>query len=66
VEPYDFNLVTKTALIPAFARGQFTDIPWAKEMLTFLRSKDLNLDSGRGTTEPFTISPHSSKPASRP
>jgi O-methyltransferase involved in polyketide biosynthesis len=39
VEPYDFRRVSVTALMPALARGEFTDIPWAKEMLACLRAK---------------------------
>ncbi len=39
MEPYDFRRISVTALMPAFARGEFTDIPWAKEMLACLRAK---------------------------
>jgi len=46
MEPYDFNRVSQTALIPAFARGEYTDIPWAKEMLSYLRSNDAGIAEG--------------------
>src|SRR5690348_6468099 len=44
MEGYDFRRVSVTALIPAFARGEYTTIPWAREMLAVLR--------GRGATVP--------------
>src|SRR5579863_9870452 len=43
---YDFQRVSVTALIPAFARGDHTSIPWAKEMLAFLRSRGAALSGG--------------------
>jgi O-methyltransferase involved in polyketide biosynthesis len=43
---YDFRRVSVTALIPAFARGDYTSIPWAKEMLAFLRSRGATLSHG--------------------
>jgi O-methyltransferase involved in polyketide biosynthesis len=43
---YDFRRVSVTALIPAFARGDYTSIPWAKEMLAFLRSHGAALTDG--------------------
>ena len=43
---YDFRRVSVTALIPAFARGDYTSIPWAKEMLAFLRSRGATLSDG--------------------
>jgi len=43
---YDFRRVSVTALIPAFARGEYTSIPWAKEMLAFLRSRGATLSDG--------------------
>ena len=43
---YDFRRVSVTALIPAFARGYYTSIPWAKEMLEFLRSRGAALSDG--------------------
>jgi O-methyltransferase involved in polyketide biosynthesis len=46
VEPYDFRRVSPTALIPAFGRGEHTDIPFAKEMLAFLRARGLTPDGG--------------------
>ncbi len=46
MEPYDFSRVSVTALVPAFARGEFTDIPWAKEMLACLRAKGSTLSDG--------------------
>jgi O-methyltransferase involved in polyketide biosynthesis len=46
VESYDFRRVSVTALIPAFGRGEYTDIRWAKEMLTFLRARGLTPDGG--------------------
>ena len=41
--PYDFRRVSVTALVPAFARGDYTDIPWAKEMLQVLRERGARL-----------------------
>lgn len=35
-----------TALIPAFARGELTDIPWAKETLACLRARGSSLSGG--------------------
>ncbi len=46
MEPYDFRRVSVTALMPALARGEFTDIPWAKEMLACLRTKGTVLSDG--------------------
>jgi len=46
VEPYDFRRVSATALIPAFGRGESTDIPWAKEMLAWLRARGSSLPDG--------------------
>jgi O-methyltransferase involved in polyketide biosynthesis len=43
---YDFRRVSVTALIPAFARGDYTSILWAKEMLAFLRSRGAALPDG--------------------
>jgi O-methyltransferase involved in polyketide biosynthesis len=43
---YDFQRVSVTALIPAFARGDYTSIPWAKEMLAFLRGRGAALSDG--------------------
>ena len=45
-EPYDFRRVSPTALIPAFGRGEYSDIPWAKEMVAFLRERGLTPESG--------------------
>lgn len=45
MESYDFRLVAPTALIPAFARGDHTDIPWAKEMAAALRALGVDLSS---------------------
>lgn len=49
MEHYDFRQVSVTALIPAFARGEFTDIPLAKEVLACLRSKGPILAEGPWT-----------------
>ncbi len=46
MEGYDFRRVSVTALIPAFARGDHTSIPWAKEILAFLRSHGATLSDG--------------------
>ncbi len=46
MDNYDFRRVSQTALIPAFARGELTDIPFAKEMLTYLRDKGLDFTDG--------------------
>lgn len=43
MESYDFRRVSVTALIPAYARGEYTDIPYAKEMLDVLRSRNVSL-----------------------
>lgn len=43
---YDFRRVSKTALVPAFARGEYTKIPWAKEMLAILRERGATLSDG--------------------
>lgn len=45
MEPYDFSRVSVTALIPAFARGEHTDIPWAKEMAACLKERGLDLSA---------------------
>lgn len=39
VDQYDFRRVSPTALIPAFARGECTAIPFAKEVVEFLQSR---------------------------
>lgn len=49
-EDYDFRRVSVTALVPAFARGEHTQIPWAKEMLTILRDRGATL-SGSAWSE---------------
>jgi O-methyltransferase involved in polyketide biosynthesis len=46
VEGYDFRRVSVTALVPAFARGEYTSIPWAKEMLAVLRDRGAALPAG--------------------
>ena len=46
MESYDFRRVSQTALIPAYGRGEFTDIPFAKETLAFLRARALTPDGG--------------------
>ena len=46
MEGYDFRRVSITALIPAFARGEYTTIPWAREMLTVLRERGATLPDG--------------------
>jgi O-methyltransferase involved in polyketide biosynthesis len=46
VTHYDFNQVSPTALIPAFARGEHTDIPFAKDVIEFLQSKGRDLTDG--------------------
>lgn len=50
MEGYDFRRVSVTALAPAFARGEYTQIPWAKEMLAFLRGRGASLSDGPWTT----------------
>ncbi|HTR38162.1 MAG TPA: class I SAM-dependent methyltransferase [Bryobacteraceae bacterium] len=45
MEGYDFRQVSVTALVPAFARGEYTEIPWAKEMLAVLRDRGATLSS---------------------
>jgi len=46
MEGYDFRRVSVTALIPAFARGEYTTIPWAREMLAVLRERGAALPEG--------------------
>jgi hypothetical protein len=46
MEGYDFRRVSVTALIPAFARGEYTTIPWAREMLAVLRERGATLPEG--------------------
>jgi O-methyltransferase involved in polyketide biosynthesis len=46
MEGYDFRRVSVTALIPAFARGEYTEIPWAKEMLAILRERGATVSTG--------------------
>ena len=45
-DEYDFRKVSVTALIPAFARGAYSDIPWAREMLAVLRKRGATLSEG--------------------
>ena len=51
MEGYDFRRVSVTALIPAFARGEYTEIPWAKEMLAILRARGAELSAGPWTKD---------------
>ena len=46
MEHYDFRRVSVTALVPAFARGEHTEIPWAKEMLAVLQERGASLSGG--------------------
>lgn len=46
MEGYDFRRVSVTALIPAFARGEYTTIRWAREMLAVLRERGATLPEG--------------------
>ncbi|SRR5579883_58436 len=46
MEGYDFRRISVTALIPAFARGEHTTIPWAREMLELLRQRGATLPEG--------------------
>ena len=46
MEGYDFRRVSVTALVPAFARGEYTTIPWAREMLSVLRHRGATLPEG--------------------
>ena len=46
MDPYDFRRISVTALMPAFARGEFTDIPWAKEMVACLQARGTVLADG--------------------
>ncbi len=46
MDQYDFRRVSETALVPAFARGEYTEIPWAKEMLAVLRERGAALSDG--------------------
>lgn len=51
MQGYDFRRVSVTALIPAFSRGEYTSIPYAKEMLAFLRSRGATLSEGPWSDE---------------
>jgi O-methyltransferase involved in polyketide biosynthesis len=46
MDGYDFRRVSITALVPAYARGEYTKIPWAKEMLAVLRGRGATLSDG--------------------
>lgn len=46
MEDYDFRRISVTALIPAFARGEYTEIPWAKEMVAVLCARGATLSDG--------------------
>src|SRR5215469_8978548 len=46
MEGYDFRRVSITALIPAFARGEYTTIAWSREMLAVLRERGATLPEG--------------------
>jgi len=46
MESYDFRRVSVTALVPAFGRGEYTEIPWAKEILAVLRDRGATLSGG--------------------
>lgn len=48
-EAYDFSRVSVTALIPAFARGLYTEIPYASQMLDVLRERGVTLSEGPWT-----------------
>jgi len=45
-EAYDFRRVTVTALLVAVSRGEYTEIPWAKQMLAVLRDRGATLSGG--------------------
>lgn len=46
MEHYDFRRVSASALVTAFARGEHTQILWAKEMLAILRDRGASLTGG--------------------
>lgn len=46
MQSYDFSRVSVTALIPAFARGLYTEIPFANQMLEVLRDCGVTLSEG--------------------
>ncbi len=46
MEAYDFRRVSVTALVTAFARGEHTSIPWAKEIAAALRQRGASLPDG--------------------
>jgi O-methyltransferase involved in polyketide biosynthesis len=46
MEGYDFRRVSITALIPAFARGEYTTIAWSREMLAVLHERGATLPEG--------------------
>jgi O-methyltransferase involved in polyketide biosynthesis len=41
LEQYDFERVSATALGPVIARGEYSDIPFAREILAYLRERSL-------------------------
>lgn len=49
MDTYDFSRVSLTALIPAFARGLYTEIPYASRMLDVLRDRGITLSAGPWT-----------------
>jgi O-methyltransferase involved in polyketide biosynthesis len=51
MQGYDFRRVSVTALVTAFARGNHTQIPWAKEMCDVLRGRGASLSDGPWTEE---------------
>ncbi len=47
MDDYDFRQVSATALVPAFARGECAEIPWAREMVAVLSARGAKLsDAG--------------------
>lgn len=57
VSGYDFSRVSATAFLPVLARGEFTGIPYAKEMLAYLRSRVALPEESLAEKYPVTYAP---------
>jgi O-methyltransferase involved in polyketide biosynthesis len=51
VEAYDFERISFTALGPVIGRGEFTDIPFAKEILDYIKTAVINDPSAYPSAE---------------
>jgi len=57
MEPYDFRRVSVTGLGTAFGRGEYTAIPWAKEILDVLRQRGAILPAAPWTNDARAFAP---------